>query len=71
MEHLFDRGVQELGDVVGELIVHSRRECFLLDLLELILDFLNDGRSVGAGTLLEDDGRCRMTIDVRVNVEEL
>ena len=62
---------RKLGDVVGDLIVHAGRERFLLDLLEFLLDFLNDGGGVGAGTLLENDGRRGMTVDVRVNVEEL
>jgi hypothetical protein len=51
--------------------VHAGREGFLFDLVELALDFLDDGGGVRAGTLLENDGRRGMTVDVRVNVEEL
>ena len=71
VQHLLDRGVQELGDVVGEFVVHPGREGFLLDLLELRLDLLDDLGGVGAGGLLENDGRRGMPVDVRVNVEEL
>ncbi len=71
MQHLFDGGVQEVGNVVGEFVVHAGRERFLLHLLEFLLDFLNDGGGVGAGSLLENDGARGMTVDVRVNVEEL
>ena len=71
VQHLLDRGVQEVGNVVGEFIVHAGRERFLLDLLELLLDLLDDGGGVGAGSLLENDGRRGMAVDVRVNVEEL
>src|SRR5947208_11748810 len=71
MQHFFDGGVQEFGNVVGEFVVHAGRERFLLDLLEFLLDFLNDGGGVGAGTLLENDGARGVTVDVRVNVEEL
>src|SRR5258708_18262305 len=71
MQHLVDGGVQELGNVVGELILHAGWERLLLDQLELLLDLLDDLGSVGAGALFEDDGSGRMTIDVRVNVKEL
>src|SRR5262249_29419028 len=70
MQHLFDGGVQEFGDVVGELVVHFGRE-LLLQLPEFLLDFLNDGGGVGAGSLLENDGAGGVALDVRVNVEEL
>ena len=69
MQHVFDGGVQKLGNVVGEFVVHAGRKRFLLELLEVRLDFLNDGGGVGAGSLLENDGARRVTIDVRVNVE--
>ena len=71
VQHLLDRGVQELGDVVGEFVVHPGRERLLLDLLEFRLDRLDHLGGVGAGGLLEDDGRRGMPVDVRVDVEEL
>ena len=71
VQHLIDRGLQELGDVVGEFVVHPGGEGFLLDLLEFLLDRVDHLGGVGAGGLLEDDGRRGMPVDVRVDVEEL
>ena len=56
------------GDVVADREVHPGGERLRLDLLELLLDLLDDGRGVGAGDLLEDDGRRGMAVDVRVEV---
>src|SRR5262249_29773404 len=39
--------------------------------LEFFLDFLDDLGGIGAGGLLENDGARGVTVDVRVNIEEL
>src|SRR5512135_277245 len=68
VEHLVDGGLQEGGDVVADLIVHTGRERLRLDLLQLLLDLLDDGGGVGAGGLLQDDGGGGVAVDVRVDV---
>jgi hypothetical protein len=71
VQHLVDGRVQEARDVVGELVVVPGREPLLLDLLKLRLDLLDHLGRVGARRLLEDDGRARPAVHVRVDVEEL
>ncbi len=70
VQHLLDGGVDEAGDVVGDLVVHPRGER-LLQLLERLLDLVDDLGRVGTGRLLEDHGGRGIAVDVGVEVEEL
>src|SRR5262249_16333879 len=55
----------------GDLEVHAGRDRLLFDLLEPFLDLLDDRGGARAGSLLEHDGRRGMSVDVRVNIDEL
>ena len=71
MQHLFNRGIEEVRHVITDLVVHSRRKGFHFKLRQLRLDLLDDLVRVAAVALLDHNGRRGTAIKVRVEVVEL
>ena len=70
VQHLFNRGVEEVGDVVADLVIHPRREGLLLELRQLRLDLLDHLVGIAAVALLDDDRRRRVAVEIGIKVIE-
>ena len=71
VENLFEGCVEEARDVVGNLVIHSRREGFRFELGELGFDLTDDVVGVTAVALLNHDRGRRAAVEVRVEIVEL